>query len=358
VNTVRIGLAVLVGSSWALSPARVDACGLAPGAQERAAIDHEGALIVWDSAHRIEHFVRSAVFESTGHSFGFLVPTPARPTLADADTQVFQALLDITLPPIKDPVQWLPRFVGITEPWLLEMGILQYRVGGGRRDVITIVEEKTVGGLDATVLLASDTSALANWLGTHGFDLRPALQQWLGVYVAKGWYIVALRYDKPDAIAKVASRAVRITFPTDQPIYPYREPADTAERPWRRLDLFVVAEGRVDGVLSDATPTPWGARPTFAAPAALTSKLTAALPGVELPANAWVSEFVDDATKRVESDVIFRASDSTVEVRKPPAIGRPVKFYPVPYELPFVFAPLAWWWWRVGARKRATTRRG
>src|SRR5260370_28422440 len=102
-----------------------------------------------------------------------LSSTPARPTLADADGQVLQALLDITLPPVKETVRWEPRFVGITEPWLLELGILQYRGGGGRRDLVTVVEEKTVAGLDATVLLASDTSALANWLTLPGFHLRP-----------------------------------------------------------------------------------------------------------------------------------------------------------------------------------------
>lgn len=360
-DTLRIGLAILAAAGWALSPAHADACAVAPGVLERAAIDHEGALIVWDRAHHVEHFVRTALFESSGHSFGFLVPTPARPTLADADPQVFQALLDITLPPVQEKVEWVPQPVGITRGWLLDLGILPYRVGGSRRDVVTIVEEKTVAGLDATVLLASDTSALANWLTVRGFDLRPALKQWLRVYVAKGWHVVALRYDKPDSRKEIASRALRITFPTEQPIYPYLEPGDTPERQGRVLDLFVVAEGRVEGVLADEKSTPWDSRPKFAAPTALTNKLTAALPGVELPANAWVNEFVDYASKRAESDVTFRASESTVEVRKPPVIGRTVKFYPVPYELPFVFVPLAgWWWWRWrrGSRQQALPRQG
>jgi len=369
VKPVRIGFALLVVASFALRRTSARACGLAAGVRDRVEIDHEGALIVWDQKRHLEHFVRSATFHTTAKSFGFLVPTPTRPTLADADSQAFQALLDITLPAVEEKWRFNPLFVGFTERWLT--GILPaYSVGAGRPQKVMVVEQAYVAGLDATVLSASDTSAVSDWLTARGFDVRPALRRWLDVYVAKGWHITAFRYDKSTSLTDtVTSRALRITFSTEQPVYPYLEPADAEDRQGRRLDLFVIAGGRVDGVLSDDGLRPWNARPTFAAlvwrpesrredPVAVSwRKLAAALPGVELPERPWLSELDDRSTKRPETDVIFQASDSVVEVHKKPITQIRWHTVTVPYEVPFVVVPLAWLGWRVGTRlrKRATT---
>lgn len=368
---IRIGFALLVAGSFALWGRSARACGLAAGARERVEIDREGALIVWDRARHVEHFVRTATFQTTAKSFGFLVPTPTRPTLADADVQAFQALLDIALPPVEEEPRLVPRFVGFSDEWLTSVGILpQESIGTGRPERVTVIEQVYVAGLDATVLLARDTPAIIDWLSARGFDLRPALRRWLDVYVAKGWHIAAFRYDKSASSSDtVASRALRITFPTEQPVYPYLEPADTEERQGRRLDLFVVADGRVDSVLSQEGSGPWNAPLTFAAPTAPAGhnpdgpvanawrKLAAALPGADLPEHAWVSEFDDRSTKRPEADVIFRASDSAVEVHKKPVRQIVWQTVTIPYEIPFVAGPLAWLGWRLRtrARRRAKT---
>lgn len=75
------------------SPAR--SCAMAysadaPGAQ----IDvlEEEALIVWEPEAQLEHFVRRASFSAGERDFGFLVPTPTRPELAEADAEVFERL--------------------------------------------------------------------------------------------------------------------------------------------------------------------------------------------------------------------------------------------------------------------------
>jgi hypothetical protein len=370
-KAIPIVFVLILAASWALCCRSARACGLAAGANERVEIDTEGALIVWDGKRHLEHFVRSATFHTTAKSFGFLVPTPTRPTLADADSQAFQALLDITRPAVEQEWRLDPQFVGFTSDWLVNAGVLPpYWSGAARPEKVTVVEQAYVAGLDATVLLASDTSAVSDWLIARGFDVRPALRRWLDVYVAKGWHITAFRYDKSaSSTDTITSRALRITFSVEQPVYPYLEPADTEDRQGRRLDLFVVADGRVDGVLSDDASRPWNARPTFATlvwrpenrqedPVAVSwRKLAAALPGVELPDRPWLSELDDRSTKRAEADVFFHASDSVVEIHKKPV--RQIRWHTVtvPYEVPFVVVPLAWLGWRLGTRlrRRATT---
>ena len=56
------------------------------------AINEESALIVWDAEHKIEHFIRKATFQTTASHFGFLVPTPSRPELAEVKEALFTTL--------------------------------------------------------------------------------------------------------------------------------------------------------------------------------------------------------------------------------------------------------------------------
>jgi hypothetical protein len=53
------------------------------------AIEHEDALIVWDPGKGMEHFIRRARFDTTAKDFGFLVPTPSKPELAEVPDSLF-----------------------------------------------------------------------------------------------------------------------------------------------------------------------------------------------------------------------------------------------------------------------------
>ena len=69
------------------------ACAPAPHAGDEIAIVEESAVIVWDPAAKTEHFIRRATFRGKeGHDFGFLVPTPAAPTLSEVDDAIFEKL--------------------------------------------------------------------------------------------------------------------------------------------------------------------------------------------------------------------------------------------------------------------------
>src|SRR5262249_17721034 len=81
-------------AAWLLPPPASRGC--ASVGRERVAIDQEEALIVWDAKKKVQPFVRRASFRTRAKDFGFLVPTPSRPTLAAAPDKVFEALADIT----------------------------------------------------------------------------------------------------------------------------------------------------------------------------------------------------------------------------------------------------------------------
>ena len=84
-------------SVWALllsllsQPA--SACAVVPRPGYEARIAGEEAVIIWDEANRVEHFIRRASFETSGPSLGFLVPTPSAPQLAEASDELFGELV-------------------------------------------------------------------------------------------------------------------------------------------------------------------------------------------------------------------------------------------------------------------------
>jgi hypothetical protein len=314
----------------------------------------EQALIVWDEAHHTEHFVRTATFDTTAKSFGFLVPTPSQPTLAEARDEVFSTLEEATRPRTEYVDEWVPEPVGCTAFFL---SAARGPMVGAAAPAVRVLDEQHVAGLDATVLAASDTAALAEWLRGRGFAMRDALQRWLGVYVQKGWNVVAFRYDRPDLAGHGAgdslhSSAVRITFRADAPVYPFLEPDDAPEVPGRQLRLYVAADRRLDGLLPDGPSGPWQAKALMAAPVDVPAALASTLPGVELPARFWLHEFSDPTTKRPPSDLVFRPSASTAELRPPPYVVPNRVSLPIPYELPFVGGAIFLWWRRRRARAR------
>src|SRR5262245_52407848 len=75
-------LITLTSALFTLSMPHVDGC----AAIERRggpsiSIAEESAIIVWDPAKKVQHFIRRAAFDTTSSDFGFLVPTPTMPEL-------------------------------------------------------------------------------------------------------------------------------------------------------------------------------------------------------------------------------------------------------------------------------------
>jgi hypothetical protein len=265
-------------AAWAVACALVaagrsaSACAMAhPPSVGRAYVAHEDALIVWDAQKHVEHFVRTARFKAGAASFGFLVPTPARPTLAEAGDFLMDALEEVTAPEIEYRNEYEPVPIGCT---MLPFALLSTRTGApvSAGAPVRVLEETRVAGMDAAVLAADDAGALASWLSAHGFDFRDSLKRWVAPYLEKKWVITAFRYARPGAEradaagSSLTSEAVRISFPADVPVYPYREPDDAPQTTGRELHLFVVADTAVDGAMGELGGAPWEVQRPFAAP--------------------------------------------------------------------------------------------
>ena len=190
-------------------------CAPAPPPGKSVAIADESALIIWDSASTTEHFIRRASFTTDADDFGFLVPTPYAPTLTEVEDDLFTTLEQITAPEIKTVS--LPRGGGC--------GCGMKEAPTPKAAAVHVIAEQRVAGHDAAVLEADNPGALIDWLSEHGYATSPLLTDWLKPYLDQHWKITAFRIakDAPES-EQVATKAICMSFHTDKPFYPYREP--------------------------------------------------------------------------------------------------------------------------------------
>ena len=124
------------------------------------------------------------------------------------------------------------------------------------------LREKEVAGFHAVVLEAGSADSLVNWLKGNGFAFSPEVSAWANPYVKAHWKFTALRLAKPHdehADKNVVASTLRISFQTDRPLFPYREPeSSTAAKALgvkdRLLRIYFLGDSRYRGELTKDTP--------------------------------------------------------------------------------------------------------
>jgi Uncharacterized protein conserved in bacteria (DUF2330) len=283
-------------------------------------------ILIWDPATKIQHFIRQASFKSEADDFGFLIPSPSRPELEESGNGAFDYLRKLTEPERKKerrPSSGLGCGCGVG-------------ADVGRKDKMSaasvrVLEEKLVAGFNAVVLETDSASALVNWLKTNGYVFSPEVEAWAKPYVQAGWKITALKVAK-DADRKqektVAASALRMSFKTDRPLFPYREP-DYGESAYnlrashRLLRIYFIADARYQGELTPDEP--WTGRVAWAGKIKSGDRAKALellqLAQNSVPADWWLTEFEDRwAYKAAPADVYFSRDMDQSEVRRPPII--------------------------------------
>jgi Uncharacterized protein conserved in bacteria (DUF2330) len=310
----------------------------------------ESAVIVWDEATKTEHFIRRATFRAQVKDFGFLVPTPSKPELSEARDASFARLEDVIRPEV------VQKHGLRIEPTMLLLMFFMRSARSRSDDAVApvrVLEEKRVAGYDAVVLEADDAGALAAWLKEHGYAQRPALAEWLTPYVQKKWKLTAFKVadgTPGEAPQTLGTNAVRMSFHTDRPFFPYREPPDqreslppSASTP-RSLRVFFIGTSRASATVGEGT--------AFAGTTAWAGPFDAAraeLP-VAAPPGAWLTVFQDDSSPRPGTDELwFDPAKDQTPLKPPPTVvevGNPI---PIPLDL---IALVGLVFWRVARRAK------
>jgi hypothetical protein len=302
-------------------------------------IAEESAIIVWDPVKKMQHFIRRAAFDTKSPNFGHLVPTPTVPTLAEVEDGIFGKM-----------DRWiLPRTVEKTK---FKFDPILCCLGGGGSPApgdaavggVRVLGEQKVGGYQTAILEADNTEDLSDWLKKNGYSNDPELQSWLFPYVANQWKITAFKITQDPKTGQLATtQPVRMSFATDKPFFPYREPEVKLEKPemvnagnvprpfhidekgekiWndaRLLRVHFVSTTRMQGNLGNAAwhaKIPWADQLTDEQ-----RKQIAAATGLaenDLPASAWLTTFEDRAEPRPGKDeVYFEPSADRTSIRPP-----------------------------------------
>ncbi len=334
------------------------ACAPAPRNGQFVTINEEAAVIVWDAKTRTEHFIRMASF-SGAEDFGFLVPTPTKPELAAANNAL-QTVSQL----IKPRYIHEPHFNGFNFTPLLLLPFLSRKEerAGVMSTNVRVLEERQVAGYDAVILEADNANSLNEWLGKHGYESRPALVEWLEPYVKAHWKITAFKLAADGN--RFATQPVRMSFTTDRPFFPYREPADlrgekASPNTPRALKIFLLSEARMQGSLGEQK---WPGEVVWANQVdAIFHPSIASDCGLQpsqLPTNLWLTAFEDKASPRPGIDDVFFAASSVQNITLPPPIRIEDDWqFPLPLDLLLLIAVVLGfgWWLRRRKSSRLTT---
>jgi hypothetical protein len=279
-------------------------------------IANESVLIIWDAEAKKQHFIRRITFDTETPDFGFLVPTPTEPYVTEAPNEVFANLEEWTKPEV------ITRQVRRPPPGSKVAG--RAMMPTAEAPPVRVVNTGRVGNLEYKILQATDPKALTEWLGKNGYATRPALTEWFKWYTDNEWLITAFKIAKDEGANRAAPKAVRMSFDTDRPFHPYREPADLrkkgASHPPRLMRVFFIGPERVKGRVGlDGAwtgRTVWADQLQPAQANLIGARLE--LANTNLPLTPWLTVFEDTASPRPGTDeVYFEATEPDV-VKRPP----------------------------------------
>jgi hypothetical protein len=273
-------------------------------------------IIIWDEANQTEHFIRNATFKSGADDFGFIAPTPGKPTLSEASSKAFNTLASL---------QPVPVFKG-------GFGGGAGAARGMKEDAVRVIQEADIAGYHATTLWSKDAHAINNWMNDHGYISTPEVEKWCERYCSRGWYLTAYKViDRKKLIASTGT--VRMSFKTRRPFNPFYVPASNIPiNGGGTLIVYFVSVGDYNSNIGNTAPwqNPQWKAPIPEAQSALLAKQVK-IPAEAIPDNVQVSTFIDYNFPRVTADDIY-FSKKPVESMPKPVLTTPV--------VPFVLAGL------------------
>lgn len=297
------------------------ACCPAPPSGKAVVNADQTVIILWDAATKTQHFIRKASFKSAADDFGFLVPTPAKPELNESGNEAFAYLQQLTEPE-RRRVASPSSGIGCGGP---------APKGEVTKSAVRVLEEKLVAGFNASVLEADSATALTDWLKKNGYAYSPEIEAWAKPYVTLGWKFTALKIakDNTDRVdPNVTATALRISFKTVRPLFPYREP-DSAKSAAelgtknRLLRIYCLAKGRYRGELTKDTP--WTGKVAWAGTIAShhfsNIREMLKLEKSTDTADWWLTEFEDAwPYQQAPSDLYFSSDVTQSPLKRPPII--------------------------------------
>jgi hypothetical protein len=169
------------------------------------------AVLFYDKG--VETLILSITFTGNAKDFAWVVPTPSRPEVDKASSELFLSLEELTRPPVNR--QWDGYNLGAAPTT--------------EKSSVEVLETKEVGIYEIKVLAASKANDLAKWLSENGYQFPEKGGYVLEDYIKNKWYYTAVKI-RPEVVWKDVTEKLRtgqaaplkLTFKSDKIVYPLK----------------------------------------------------------------------------------------------------------------------------------------
>lgn len=170
------------------------------------------AVIFYDGGY--ETLILSVAFSGNTKDFAWIVPTPSKPETGKSVDSLFTRLNEITQP---------------QDVYYPQSGGGFYNALEDSPKGVTVIETKKIDYYDISVLEATDTDALYNWLNDNGYQFPQAGKYITDDYIKKGWYFTAVKISRDDLSGLAQNQLqsghatpLQLKFRTDRIVYPLK----------------------------------------------------------------------------------------------------------------------------------------
>lgn len=139
---------------------------------------NQKAIIFYNESCFLETLILQVKYEGNVSDFGWVVPTPTVPELNETDGDIFYELSVLTS---EDGYDGRKGFLDTP----------------GENGNVTLIKQEQVGIYNASVLNATDASALLHWVQEHGYAIPSGIEDAIQYYIGKGWCFTAIKIDIP-----------------------------------------------------------------------------------------------------------------------------------------------------------------
>ncbi|MHB1001928.1 MAG: DUF2330 domain-containing protein [Armatimonadota bacterium] len=164
-----------------------------------------------------EQLIISPTYKGPAGRFAWVIPVPTMPKVDTADMRIFNELKTL-LPPKAQRSGVKGGLGGIS--------------GKDEKPAVEVLERKTIGGYDMSVIKSADGTELFKWLQDNEFHLPQKARSPIVDYVRGGWFFVACKVNAAgpgDGEQTGNLSPIKITFKSQRPIYPVRLSAANPE---------------------------------------------------------------------------------------------------------------------------------
>jgi len=182
--------------------------------------------VIWHDG-KTETLIVSVNFSGNAADFAWVIPVPGKPEVSEGADELFTGLNQLTAPKVTSSGY---KGVGMFGVSTLSVNMPQ----------VSVIETKKVDIYDVAVLTAENSTALQEWLESHGYEYPENRAYLLNSYINKGWYFVAAKVST-EALGYAGSQLktghatpLKLVFAAEKIVYPLKisgKPANTVPTP-------------------------------------------------------------------------------------------------------------------------------